>query len=499
MRSVLVGVLAVGLLLRLWLVLVVFHGQGFAADMRLFVRWGDGLLQSGPSAFFESQPTANYPPVAIWTLGGLALAAKAIAGVTDASVQSVLAVLVKVPSVLADVASAALVFRFARHRAGSRAAVVAAALFLALPAVWYDSALWGQLDSLLILGSLGALALFQEGHSVLAGVVSVLSMSVKPQGLILVLVILVAGIAAEVRRPTGVRRRVRGCAAFVGGMLLTFLVVVVPFDYESLAPAGMRAVPLLGDVAGFVEQSIHTAGLFPVLTANAFNLWALLGDPSLAASIGSGGGWLPDSLSVLGVSAAAAGSVLLGVVVVVTLIALALRPDREAALGAFVVLSFAFFAFPTRSHERYLVPVFGVLAVLAAGSLLRWLMVLLVAAVNTVNLHAVLAGQLSSGGGAQGVTAVILPFAAEARQEWVVVACSVFQTAAAVAALVWFLLPSRRIPAALSWPRALGHWCEKCGPPPRGRTSCTTSQALLSTMTVEAGLSRSALGAPRFD
>lgn len=455
MRSVLIGVLAVGLLVRLWLVLVVSPGQGFAADMRLFVRWGEGFVQSGPSAFFASQPTANYPPVAIWMLGGLALAAKSIAGVTDASSSSVLAVLVKVPSVLADVASAALVFRLAKHRAGSQGAVVAAALFLVIPAVWYDSALWGQLDSLLILGSLGALALFVEGHSVLAGVVAVLTMSVKPQGIIVVLVVLVAGIAAEVRRPAtmrrragmrrpaGMRGRVGGCAALVGAMLLTFLIVLVPFDYESLAPVGVSAVPVVGDVAGFVEQSIHTAGLFPVLTANAFNLWALVGDPSLAGSMAAGGPWLPDGVALWDVTAGAAGSVLLGVVVVVTLTVLAGRPDRQAALGAFVVLSFAFFAFPTRSHERYLVPVFGVLAVLAARSLLRWLMVLLVALVNTVNLHAVLADQSGSPGDAHGVTAIVLPLASLARQEGVVVGCSVFQTAAAVAVLVLFLASAR--------------------------------------------------------
>lgn len=438
LSRLLIGVLALGLLVRLWLVLIAFPAQGFAPDMRLFVRWGEGLLQSGPSAFYESVPTANYPPVAIWLLGGLALAAHGIAPLVHASATDVLAVLIKVPSAVADVASATLVFRLARSRAGRHAALFAATAFLLLPPVWYDSALWGQLDSIVLLGSLGAMELFIEGYAVAGSVAAVLTMLVKPQGVLVVLVILVASAASELRSADAPSRRVRAIATVLVGAGATFLIVIMPFDYDALAPAGWGTVPVAGDVAGFVQQSVRTANLFPVLTANAYNLWALVGNPALASSMASGRGWVPDSLRLWGIPAVTVGSLLLGVAVVATLTRLAFRHERGAVLGAFTVLSFAFYALPTRSHERYLVPVFGALAVLAAASFWRWLAVMLVAIVNTVNLHAVLAIQQGGSVHAYGVSSIALRLGGDVRLEPVIVLSSLLQTAAAIiVAVIW--------------------------------------------------------------
>ena len=90
------------------------------------------------------------------------------------------------------------------------------------------------------------------------------------------------------------------------------------------------------------------------------------------------------------ISAAIVGDVaLLAVLVGVSLWA-AWRDDPLSLVVALAILSIAFFALPTRSHERYLFPFFGVGAVLLALSW-RWRLAYVILAVaNMINLLAVL-------------------------------------------------------------------------------------------------------------
>jgi hypothetical protein len=150
-------------------------------------------------------------------------------------------------------------------------------------------------------------------------------------------------------------------------------------------------------------------------------------------------------------------------------------------LGA-TVLALAFYLLPTRVHERYLFPVFATGALLAAST---WRLVAgygVVGVLNTVNLHAVLAGSLSIGrfggrggagggggggfgrtpgtigggfgggpsggvpgaGGRGGFASIQLPFADLARNEVVVAAVAIGQTAALVALLGWWFVLLKR-------------------------------------------------------
>src|SRR5437588_9450188 len=148
-RALLLAVLGAGLLLRLWLAYVVFPGQGFASDIRLFAGWARSLAATGPGAFYASDPTANYPPAyvyVLWLLGRVAPG--------DA-----LGPLLKLPAILADVGIAALLARLGGRWLGWRAGVAAAALYLFIPATWYDSALWGQVDAVSALAMMTALVL----------------------------------------------------------------------------------------------------------------------------------------------------------------------------------------------------------------------------------------------------------------------------------------------------------------------------------------------------
>ena len=135
--------------------------------------------------------------------------------------------------------------------------------------------------------------------------------------------------------------------------------------------------------------------------------WALVGPNPLAGAISSQDlTWTADSLQVVGpISAASLGAALLVLMTMLVVVTLWIRDDPVAIMLAFCVLAIAFFALPTRVHERYLFPVFGVGALVAAMSP-RWLAWYIALAVtNVANLHAVLTLRAPGYGtpGAQGL------------------------------------------------------------------------------------------------
>src|SRR5664279_3790293 len=97
------------------------------------------------------------------------------------------------------------------------------------------------------------------------------------------------------------------------------------------------------------------------------------------------------ALSLTGILyAATLGSGLLLVVLVGVSAWAAWRDDGQSLLVALTIMTIAFFVLPTRVHERYLFPFFGIGAILLAASW-RWRVVYgAMAVVNTANLLAVL-------------------------------------------------------------------------------------------------------------
>src|SRR5439155_13818123 len=136
-----------------------------------------------------------------------------------------------------------------------------------------------------------------EGWSEPAAVLAVVGVLVKPQALVVLVVVAPVLLRRHLllkRQP--LRLLTSALAAAAAGLL-----VIAPFDLERFAPASLASVPVAGDVAGLAGLLRSTADQFSVLTANAYNLWALVGPrPLVAAVSGAPSAWTPDSLAVLG-------------------------------------------------------------------------------------------------------------------------------------------------------------------------------------------------------
>ncbi|MGZ8475832.1 MAG: hypothetical protein ACXWWQ_06365 [Candidatus Limnocylindria bacterium] len=312
----LVGLLAVSVVLRV----AALQFDGHNGDVRVTAGWAERMAEVGPWRFYEGSgsiyPALLYP---LWALGSeldgdaLLLAIKGL-------------------SIPFDIALGIGLYALMRQRAGERAALGVAALYLLNPATILAGPIWGQVDSAGTLPYLAAIAALSARQFGLAGGLAVLATMVKPQfGLVVFPVLIVAGMRS--RALASWQPMVRA----VAGMAGTYLVLAAP-----LALNPVRYLGLLGETA--VRQ--------PMTSLNAFNPWGLFV-----------GFEVPDGPYV------GIGTLLLLLGVAGSLLGLRRRPDLAVVLAVGAALVLAFYFLPTRVHERYLFPA---LAMLAPFALTGW-------------------------------------------------------------------------------------------------------------------------------
>jgi dolichyl-phosphate-mannose--protein O-mannosyl transferase len=277
--------------------------------------------------------------------------------------------------------------------------LAAAAVVLFVPVIWFNNAVWGQVDSVGTLVLVIAVRELWRGRSERAAILTTIAAIIKPQfGILIPLAaaVIIRRHLLERTEPGSRLRRgpIRIATTTLAGVVTATLICL---------PFGIAIVPLPFIGIAFEEsllgQIMFTAAGYPFVTVNAYNPWALV--TLDGAGLASAGTWIRDLpnfeipgepyLSVLGVPAVLAGSLLL----IATIVALMVflwrhHDDRWALLAALAVMSIAFFVLPTRVHERYLFPFFALGAILMAVQP-RWALVYgVLAAANLANVYGIL-------------------------------------------------------------------------------------------------------------
>ena len=221
---------------------------------------------------------------------------------------------------LADIAVGWLLYRLVLgwawpSRRAEGLALGAAALYVLNPVTWYDSALWGQTDSIGALVLLMGVAALVRGNSEGAALLGVLAALVKPQfGVVLIPLVAVVLLRRHLLRPgSGPRHvpwgpaRLRGWLARVQGWprLVTSGVVALLTFHVLALPFGMG-------IPDYLALMGRTAAGYEYLTVNAFNPWALVGLDGNDALAWAMPFWQSDLVPVVAsVSAFAIGALLL--------------------------------------------------------------------------------------------------------------------------------------------------------------------------------------------
>jgi Gpi18-like mannosyltransferase/predicted membrane-bound dolichyl-phosphate-mannose-protein mannosyltransferase len=392
--------LLVGLLIRLTLAYVLLPGSGFESDIGTFTAWALQLAEHGPGTFYATAGFADYPPgylYVLWLVGSLG---HLLAPFANGDAVSVTTTLIKLPAIFADVAVAALLYGVVRswrspRNDAHRLALIAAALYLLNPVSWYDSAIWGQTDAFGALIVLVTVAALVRGNSEGAAGLAVLAALIKPQfGIVLLPVVGIVLLRRHLLRPgSGPRHSV-----LAPGALRTWLQTEQgPWRLISSGAVGLALLlvliaPFSLNIVTFAGQMVKTAAGYPYLSVNAFNPWALIGSNG-ANGIAFGGAWSwnPDTVPLVGpIPGVLIGGILLALGFAIGIARLAWREDRRSIVVVTIFLSLAFFMLPTRVHERYMFPIFGLLPLLAVVDR-RWMWATVaLSAAAFINLHGVL-------------------------------------------------------------------------------------------------------------
>lgn len=337
------GLVIRGLIAWVWL-----PQSGFFLDLEEFQEWADVLSLNGWVGFYR--PDAgyfiDYPPVYLAVVSWLDELHRLFGG--EGAVPFGL---LKLPPILADVGSAAIVAVIAGRVIGPAAALPAAAVLAFHPALIVDSAVYGQNDSVGSVVVVAGLLCLIRGWTEAASGLAVLAVLVKFQFGFLIPIVVVVGL----RRHLGANGEPVRVLTSVAAGVATLAAVMIPFGlsiYDAAAPA-----------RSLWHRFTAASEAFPGVTQNAFNLWMNpLFDIIRPDSSGVTAGRLVDDNAALlrlgefEVTWQLIGALLFLAITLMLLSLVVRRTDSIAILIAAFGLATALYVFPTRIHERYLVP-----------------------------------------------------------------------------------------------------------------------------------------------
>jgi hypothetical protein len=310
--------LLLGLALRFIIAYVLLPGSGFPNDLASFQGWSNYLVANTPLGFYDKTGFVDYPPVYLlflW-LVGLAFSPFSSTGIGEG---------IKLIPIFMDLALAAIVFAMARDLgASTRRALGAMIVVLVNPITWFNSAIWGQADTVgavfMLLGLWALLHDRREWASALAVVAALTKIQLGILGLLVGLVVLRRSLLPREGKPepervltsvaAGLGAGALVCLPFSGldllglgprlgtpeglltlaaGFVTGVGVLVVLRRSETIGEAARPLVAMagaLGTVAVFAAMRFgaiahhiaSTFGEYPFLTLNAYNPWALVGD-----------------------------------------------------------------------------------------------------------------------------------------------------------------------------------------------------------------------------
>jgi Gpi18-like mannosyltransferase len=316
--------LFVSFLIRIYL--SQFEGYGY--DIWIFKVWSRGVYHTGFAHFYNGIGS-DYPPFYIYFLWAIGTFYKSFISFSFDIDSPVFTFLIKMPAMIADIFTAFLIFLIVRRYGSFSLAFLSMISYSFNPAIIYDSAIWGQVDSVYTLFLMLTLMLFVSNKPMLSGVCLALAILTKPQSLVL-LPLFALYIIRKHSLFTSAKVAAASCAAFVA--------VALPFYQDR---------PIFGLFRHYSSSYIQ----YPYNSLNAFNLWAFTGM------------FQPDNTQFFGMTYRMWGYLLFGMIFIYVAYFILKNKDDMSIYISSAILFFAFFMFFTRIHERYLFPFFAPLAV----------------------------------------------------------------------------------------------------------------------------------------
>ncbi|MBE6887604.1 MAG: phospholipid carrier-dependent glycosyltransferase [Ruminococcaceae bacterium] len=294
-----------------------FRDYFFTYDMGTFKAWGSYAANYGFREMYNMDIFLDYPPGYIYVLYLL----EKLRGLLSLGFDSIgCTFLFKLPAMIADFGCAALVYTAAKQHGTKDFARFGCLVFLFMPAVIYNSSVWGQVESIYLLFVALSFYFAIKNKTVFAALCYAVALVTKPQALMFGLVLLFYIIITK-----SVKEFLK--AAAVGGG--AFYALVLPCCQSFT------------DITWVAKLYFDTMQGYKYFTVNAYNIYHTIG------------------LNWKDIDTARFGSINTWVVALVVCLAAFVMlkgkgKDRYFASGALTAVMV--FALCTMMHERYLYP-----------------------------------------------------------------------------------------------------------------------------------------------
>jgi dolichyl-phosphate-mannose-protein mannosyltransferase len=329
--------LALIILGGLGLRLLFIANPGHLVDLRTFGQWALAAADHPWNRAYEVTD-ANYPPGALVVFELIGRAYRAL-GLADALS---LRIALKLPNIIFDSIGTGVLYAIAARFVDGRRALIAPALYAFNPAIIYDSALWGQNDSITTVTMLGAVWCVLGRRPINAWILLALAVLNKPPVIVLAPLFVVHALVT----PNGTRRTALiRTAGGIGAALVCGYVLALPF-YTERAPLAVYERMISWYEIG--------SSLYPFTSANGFNIYAFGGDF-----------FAPDTQPLAFVPIKYwADAAFIGLAAFIAWAYARARDDRAFVTACFLTL-LGFFLVLTEMHERYLMYALTVVPALA--------------------------------------------------------------------------------------------------------------------------------------
>lgn len=306
--------------------------RGYEVDINCFLAWADMIFENGIGHFYTLDAFTDYPPgymYVLYVIGGL----RSVFQIAQASTISI--IMTKLPAILADMAIGWLVYRIASKKFKETGAAWIAGIFLITPAVFLDSAIWAQVDSVFTLCIVLMCYFVTEKKLIPAYFVFALGILIKPQSLIFTPVLLfgiIEQIFIESYRQDSRQVFFKKFWLNLGCGLLAILmigVLMLPFGFQEA-----------------LSQYTETLGSYPYASVNAYNFWTMLGK-----------NWAAQEETLLGVAYQTWGTIsIIATVLFTAFIHFKSRDFKSKYYFSAALLVTSVFTLSVRMHERYIYP-----------------------------------------------------------------------------------------------------------------------------------------------
>ena len=308
--------------------------MGFGNDTACFAGWADRIFLLGPGGFYSPEAFTDYPPgylYVLWPLG----AVRNLLGIEMYSMAHL--VLLKLPSILCDLACGRLLYREASRKCTQMQALFLCAAYLFNPPVILNSSVWGQVDSVFTLAAVILCLSLVRGKMYPAYIAFGTGVLIKPQ-MLLFSPVLLAGLLDHILP----KREAASSGALRTGLKILFKNLL---QILSVA-AGMCLLCLPFGLETVWNQYFTTVASYPYAAVNASNFWGMLGL-----------NWISQNNTFLGVPYYVFGwTAIAAAVCFVLFLSLRNRGSREKFPFLAAVLILSIYMFSVRMHERYLYP-----------------------------------------------------------------------------------------------------------------------------------------------